>query len=190
MDRKLAVFFPGVGYHNDKPLLYYTRKSAMLNGYEAINVSYDFSENAGDIKGNKEKMKAAFETALRQAEEQLKTVEFGKYDRVIFVGKSVGTVVAAYYNKLHKVDADQIILTPVPQTFDFLKDTGGILFHGTSDPWCENGIVEDACKSPGIDYMMIDDANHSLETGDTLKDISIIRSVIERVDQYLTVKTP
>ena len=185
MNRKLAVFFPGVGYHKDKPLLYYTRKAATQNGYEVINVSYDFSENAGDIKGNTEKMKAAFETALRQTEEQLKTVEFGKYDRVVFVGKSVGTVVAAYYSKMHKVDADQVILTPVPQTFDFLKDTKGILFHGTSDPWCENGIADDACKSLGVKHVMIDDANHSLETVDVLRDISIIQSVIGRINQYL-----
>lgn len=23
---KLAIFFPGIGYHTDKPLLYYSRK--------------------------------------------------------------------------------------------------------------------------------------------------------------------
>lgn len=185
MDRKLAVFFPGVGYHNDKPLLYYTRKAAMQNGYEIINVSYDFSENAGNIKGDAEKMKAAFETALKQAEEQLETVGFGKYDRVVFTGKSVGTVVAAYYNRMHKVNADLIVLTPVPQTFDLLKDTRGILFHGNADPWCENGIAEAACNSLGIEHMMIDDANHSLETGNASKDISIIRSVLERVERFL-----
>ncbi len=185
MDRKLAVFFPGVGYHNDKPLLYYTRKAAMQYGYEIINVSYDFSGNAGSIKGDPEKMKAAFESALKQAEEQLESVEFGKYDRVVFIGKSVGTVVAAYYNRMHDVKADQIVLTPVPQTFDLLKDTKGILFHGNADPWCENGIAEDACKTLGIECMMIDDANHSLETGNALKDISIVRSVTERADRFL-----
>ena len=27
-DKKIAVFFPGIGYTNDKPLLYYGRKLA------------------------------------------------------------------------------------------------------------------------------------------------------------------
>ena len=31
---KLAVFFPGIGYHCDKPLLYYSRKLAQECGYE------------------------------------------------------------------------------------------------------------------------------------------------------------
>ena len=31
---KLAVIFPGVGYHADKPLLYYGRKLAKQHGYQ------------------------------------------------------------------------------------------------------------------------------------------------------------
>ena len=31
---KAAVFFPGIGYHCDKPLLYYSRKLAQECGYE------------------------------------------------------------------------------------------------------------------------------------------------------------
>ena len=31
---KLVVFFPGIGYHCDKPLLYYSRKLAQEYGYE------------------------------------------------------------------------------------------------------------------------------------------------------------
>ena len=27
-DKKIAVFFPGIGYTNDKPLMYYSRKLA------------------------------------------------------------------------------------------------------------------------------------------------------------------
>ena len=34
--RKLAVFFPGTGYHTDKPLFYYSRKIAAAKGYEAL----------------------------------------------------------------------------------------------------------------------------------------------------------
>ena len=38
---KLAVFFPGIGYHCDKPLLYYSQKLAKECGYEeTIALSY------------------------------------------------------------------------------------------------------------------------------------------------------
>ena len=63
-DKKLAVFFPGIGYTNDKPLLYYSRKLAEERGYEVICTEYhDLPEK---IKGNKEKMMQAGKTAFDQ----------------------------------------------------------------------------------------------------------------------------
>ena len=32
-EKKLAVLFPGIGYHCDKPLLYYSAKLAGAAGY-------------------------------------------------------------------------------------------------------------------------------------------------------------
>ena len=50
--KKLAIFFPGIGYHADKPLLYYSRKLAGEAGYELIALKYDYQ--AGNIRGNKD----------------------------------------------------------------------------------------------------------------------------------------
>ena len=50
---KAAVFFPGIGYHCDKPLLYYSRKLAQECGYEeTIALSYTY--DGGNIRGNEE----------------------------------------------------------------------------------------------------------------------------------------
>ena len=38
--KKTAVIFPGIGYHTDKPLLYYSRKIAASQGYNVIEVPY------------------------------------------------------------------------------------------------------------------------------------------------------
>ena len=43
--KKLAIFFPGIGYHCDKPLLYYARKLTQECGYEEsilLSYSYDY----------------------------------------------------------------------------------------------------------------------------------------------------
>ena len=49
---KLAVFFPGIGYHCDKPLLYYSRKLAQECGYEeTIALSYNY--DGGNIRGSR-----------------------------------------------------------------------------------------------------------------------------------------
>lgn len=67
---KTAVYFPGIGYHCDKPLLYYSRSTADKLGYEnSRNISYTYK--AGNIRGNDEKMKEAYETLSAQAEDSL-----------------------------------------------------------------------------------------------------------------------
>ena len=44
MKEKLVIIFPGIGYHCDKPLLYYAKKLAKEHGYEEI-VSLKYSYN-------------------------------------------------------------------------------------------------------------------------------------------------
>ena len=63
MKKKIAVLFPGIGYHTDKPLLYYSRKLAMERGYEIAEVKY--GELPVNVKGNAKKMLEAFNKALQ-----------------------------------------------------------------------------------------------------------------------------
>ena len=67
MSKKIAVIFPGVGYHVDKPLLYYSKKLAAQNGYEIKEVPY--GKFPKGVKGSREKMERAFFSALGQARE-------------------------------------------------------------------------------------------------------------------------
>lgn len=47
---KLAVLFPGVGYHIDKPLMYHSKNLAMQAGYDTLAIEY--SDLPTGIKGN------------------------------------------------------------------------------------------------------------------------------------------
>lgn len=85
---KIAVYFPGIGYHCDKPLLYYSRSIANKLGYEASqNVNYTY--NAGNIRGNEEKMKEAYETLYSQAETELADISWSEYEDVLFISKAL-----------------------------------------------------------------------------------------------------
>ena len=64
---KLAVFFPGIGYHCDKPLLYYSRKLVQEYGYEKI-VTLNYTYDGKNLRGNEEKMQQAFDSLYIQAE--------------------------------------------------------------------------------------------------------------------------
>lgn len=49
MKEKLVIIFPGIGYHCDKPLLYYAKKLAKEHGYEEIvSLKYSYRCNAKD----------------------------------------------------------------------------------------------------------------------------------------------
>ncbi len=184
-DKKLAVAFPGIGYHNDKPLLYYSRKLARELGYDVIEINYDFAVNAKEIKGDKDKMRDAFEVAAKQTKEQLSKVDFAGYEKVLFIGKSLGTTVAAYYDREHDIGAKHIVLTPVPKTFDFLKPGCGIVFHGNADPWCETSLVNEKCRELGLEVHIVEGANHSLETGEVVKDAKNIGDIVAAIDCYI-----
>lgn len=180
--KKLAVFFPGIGYHCDKPLLYYSRKLAAGFGYEIREVPY--GGFAAGIKGNAEKMKEAFCSALAQAEELLGDVDWNAWERLLFVSKSVGTAVAAAFAGRHGLRTDNLFFTPVEETFPFVEQEG-IAFHGTADPWADTDAVRRACGEKGIPLFVTEGADHSLETGKVAEDLKILREVMGRCAKYI-----
>lgn len=179
---KIAVFFPGIGYHTDKPLLYYTKKLAQKMEYEIRDVPYGGFESG--IKGSAEKMMAAFESALGQAEEILADVNWEQYEGILFVSKSVGTAVAAAYAGKRQLKTRNVFFTPVEQSFSVMKDEG-IVFTGDADPWVRQGIVPEKCREMGYLLTVIEGGNHSLETGDALLDLKNMYRIMERVKDYL-----
>ncbi len=181
--KKLAVIFPGVGYHTDKPLLYYAKKLAKQKDYEIIELKYkDLPEN---IKGDPQKMSLAFDIAYTQTEKQLKEIDYEEYDKICFISKSIGTVIAASYDRGHELKARHIYFTPVPQTFMLAGEESGTVFHGLDDPWCQNPIVEKGCRERELPLFTYETANHSLETGDAIKDLGIMTEVMGIVDRLL-----
>lgn len=179
---KLAVIFPGIGYHVDKPLLYYAKKLALACGYEIAEVPY--GNFPPDVKGSPERMEEAFYSALAQTEEILKEIDFSKYDNLLFVSKSIGTAVASAYAKEHGLTAHHVYYTPVEQTFS-LSEGDGVVFHGTKDPWVETDIVIRSCEEKKLPLFITENANHSLETGNVTQDLQNLLHIMEETRKYL-----
>lgn len=182
--KKLAVYFPGIGYHCDKPLLYYSRSIACKLGYENYkNMTYTYS--AGNIRGNAEKMEEAYKILFSQAETELADIVWNAYDDILFVSKSIGTIIAASYASQYELKGVRHILyTPLEQTYQFVSDNA-IGFIGTADPWSDiNEIVRLSAKHH-IPLTTYEECNHSLECGDTLKNIEIIKDVMRRTGDFI-----
>jgi phosphoglycolate phosphatase len=184
-DKKIAVIFPGMGYHSDKPLLYFSKRLAREKGYEVVEAHYEFPFKAKEIMNDKVRMKEAFEEAVSQIQEDLTGIKFDEYSDVVFIGKSIGTALAAHFDRALGVGARHIVFTPVPQTFEMLKKDAGIVFHGLADPWCKTEIADARSKELGLELHKIDRANHSLETDSPMEDLISLQAVMKRVESFL-----
>lgn len=180
---KLAVVFPGIGYTCDKPLLYYAEDLAVQNGYESKRITYTLPGETR-IRGNLEKMEEAFRILYARAEECLSDVEWKRYDEIVFISKSIGTVIAAAYaTKLSGCEIRHILYTPLEYTFDH-HPQNAIGFLGTADSWCVPEKVLSRAKEEGIPMHIYEGADHSLEIGNVLADLDTIKDVMERTKSF------
>ncbi|WP_022748786.1 hypothetical protein [Lachnobacterium bovis] len=186
--KSLVVLFPGVGYTCDKPLLYYTGKLFVQDGYEIKKLSYcGFQKN---IKDDKEKMNHAYELVKNQTLEQLKDVNWDEYEKVIFISKSIGTVGASSFfkylsdKKIIKKDLkiSNIFLTPLEETFKYVIEKSGVVVIGDKDQWSDYTKIIELSKKYKLSSYVIENANHSLENCDIINNLEIIAKVVKIVD--------
>lgn len=188
---KLAVYFPGVGYHCDKPLLYYARKVAAACGFDQ-HITLSYTTQIRDLLGNPINMKAAFLELYEQAESALdKTAAFSQQsgvasccDEILFISKSVGTAIAARYASEHNLPCRHILYTPLAETFAF-HPRNGIAFTGTADPWVNTAVIRQQCQEHQIPFFLYENANHSLETGDVFRNLDIIKEVMQKTEEFI-----
>ncbi len=182
--KKTAVIFPGIGYHADKPLLYHSGKLAASYGYDVIRITYPKCEV--NLKGaSAEEINAFAQKCLKRTGKLLKDADLSNCEDVLFISKSIGTVIASAYGEKSGLDIRHVFFTPLVETFD--HDAGGraIAFNGTSDNWADCGKIAELCFERKIPLTTSRSANHSLETGDVLKDIKILENTMAAVSDFI-----
>lgn len=182
--KKLAVFFPGIGYTVDKPLLYYSRKLASQAGFEVRLLSYTgFPQNA---RGDREQIRNACELALARVKEQLSGIDLSACGELLFVGKSVGTYAAAgLAAEISAPDRIRLLLyTPLEETFVF-PFIDAVVFTGSADPWTAKGSIPELCHGRGIPCTLISQANHSLETGNVKQDLRNLEQIMSETKRFI-----
>ena len=184
--RKLAVFFPGIGYGNDRSLLYFSRRLAEKQGYEPLLISY--RDLPRDAKSSPEKMTECVRLATEQSEQMLSAAGLPEYGEILFTGKSIGTIAAAHLAEKSGL-ADrirQILYTPLEETLGFAI-TNGIAFTGGNDPWVggKDSRIARICREKGIPCFVVPEANHSLETGDPVRDIENLKKIMLEAERFI-----
>ena len=180
--KKIAVILPGIGYTCDRSLLYYGGKLAQSLGFEAVRVPYGGFPDK--VKGDADRMRLCVDIALRQAEDMLKNIDWKQYGQILFIAKSVGTVVASAYARAHGLSCRFILFTPVEAAFS-LPVKNAVAFHGTADPWADTEALTRLCREASVPLYLTENANHSLETGDVLLDIRNLQTVMQQAEAFM-----
>ena len=188
MRKMIAVICPGIGYHKDKPLLYYSARLAQEAGYELFHA--DYHDMPRKIMGDSKMIAQAAELAFRQTEEQLQSVQWDAYDEILLIGKSIGTIAAAKYAADHAIPARQLWYTPLLETFSFAASAQEcIAFLGEADPWSDPDRMKQAAAAHRIPMYLYPQCNHSLECGDSLRNIDNLRDVMQITARFIKHQT-
>ena len=186
MMRNLAVLFPGIGYTVDRPLLHFSRRIAADLGYETIPLPYTgFPRN---VRGDRQKMVECYHIALTQARELLSNTDWEAYDDILFIGKSVGTIVAAVLAAESSVQSKirQVIYTPLEDTFS-VPIKNAVVFTGSADPWVggSDSRIPALCEERRIPCFLIPGGNHSLESGSWQNDLENLQTILTETERFI-----
>lgn len=174
-NKKLIVIFPGGNYTAEMPLLYYAKFKYEVLGYESIKIVFNISTN---YNSNTEMLSCLY----KQAFTQLNEVDYSHYDDIIFVSKSIGTVIAALIAKEIGQSVKHVFLTPLENTLQYIIHSNNIklVVSGTLDKYLQSSILKEHCEKEDINYLQIDGVGHRLEKfGDMAKNIEILKRIVE-----------
>lgn len=175
-DRKIVVIFPGRNYSTDCPLLYYAAFKFEVRGYEKVAISY------GDLLKQNKSLDECMEDIKSTVLTQLQAFDLAKYDDIVFVSKSLGTVVAGWIEEELCVEVRHIYLTPIKETLHYISHEKNIIIvvAGTKDKHLDAHILKEHCKKENITLKQIDGVGHRLEVwGNIDKNIEILRDVVD-----------
>ena len=129
-------------------------------------------------------MNAAMEKAFQYAEEKLDAIRYDEYETVVFIGKSLGTIVGAKYAAQHNCTPDQVWYTPVPEAYEYVK--GNVLaFMGDRDHVMNAEEARKKAAEKNLPLHVYPNADHSLATGNTLTDLDILKDVMTVTGEFL-----
>lgn len=177
---RLMVLLPGANYDASRPLLYYPMKSGLQRGYDVLSVQYYYHITQADFEPDH------LPTARKDAEDALMTTLKRGYDQVIFVAKSIGTLIAAdLIGQLQDVRVAALMLTPIGDVVAQLPaGVPALGVIGTSDAAY---TTQTLTETDDIKWQIFDGLNHSLEVaGDWRASLSALPAICEACDAFIT----
>jgi hypothetical protein len=171
----IAICFPGTGFTCKEALFERLACDFSARGYDVIRL--DFSHIPfREI----ESLEEAVAIAQRAVKRQLAHVSFSEYEDVVFLSKSLGTILAAQFERDNALKPRQLFLTPLNKTLMLLQPDSRVIAMvlGTQDRFLTGRALTSFCEPRGIPCMLVEGVNHSLkDDGNEARTLEIIDQV-------------
>lgn len=170
---KAVVLFPGVRYSVDTPLLYYAGSAFRQRGYEVFSVDY------GDEAKSLHDLDRAVDALVGPVLEQLRGWKLEQFEDVVFVSKSIGTVLAGRCAQALNCAVRRIFLTPLELTLPYLDRTADMAVGAGADPFLDAELLRAHCEAYGVPLRMYPGVGHRLEDKtDVRRTLSILGEIV------------
>lgn len=112
-DNRLVIFYPGYRYTLNAPVFFYLQELFVQKGFDILGIDYRYYENADFLSTTDEEKDIWFRYDCKAIGKAINNFSEG-YERIIYVGKSLGTTVLNNQLKdgLIRGKAEIILLTP------------------------------------------------------------------------------
>lgn len=170
MGKSIVFSFPGKR-GEEIPLLYFGAKHYVDKGYEKVYIQHPASGNG-------------LEEVYENAKSILRSYDFSEYEEIVFVGKSMGTVVACKLKAELQIDASLVLFTPLKDTLPYIKSDNRIVLAaaGDNDRFLEWEVLRDHCERENVPYYIESGVGHAMEVKDDLaKNLQVLSNVIGRL---------
>ena len=175
MKSGIAVCFPGTGFTCKEALFERLASDFSARGYDVIRL--DFSHIPfREI----ESLEEAVGVAQRAVKRQLSHVVFSEYEDIVFISKSLGTILAAQFEHDMDLSPRHLFLTPLNKTLLLIRPESRVIAMalGTQDRFLTARALSSYCEPRGIPCCIVDGVNHSLKDD---QDAERTQQIIDRI---------
>lgn len=168
---KLAVVFPGQKYTLDAPLMWYSAKATFEAGCDVLKVEYGYQANRSELGVNE------LEYLIEEALGALENLVTGDYSSVVFIGKSIGTIVQSEVSqKLSFKVRNHVFLTPLSRVIPLIRQSeNSLVIVGDSDNAFLTSDIAKITDLSNVQLHVISGADHGLETEDYRTSLDILK---------------
>lgn len=179
--KKAVVLFPGVRYGCDAPLLYFARTAFRQRGFDVFELEY------GKEMQTASNLEAKIQDTMPKVLKQLQNMGLDAYEDVVFVSKSIGTVLAGW-SALHLClpsPIRHIFLTPLEQTLPFINGKRDVVIGAGKDEYLSANILTRYCEEREIPVTIYPDVGHRLEDKESSRrTLAILQEIIEVYERF------